>query len=386
MKKSIYFLMMFVGLAVTSCQPMDDIHDLVDAELDNKAIVGNVDYILSDADYETLELNYGNFSNLDDAKTLIPELLDGLFPVWGEGSIANVAFKLYAPKQDEKSLIVYEVTYDDYDMYGDDDFASFDRDWQITDLLEDKFADAANRTLVSLTYDYYNGGLQRDVNNGFLLLNGDWVMIPGLTEDEYAIMGESFPNFSSEDEAEAKLPIFLKDKFKFTNPQSGDIEPIMYKLYTTDVDDVDGDGKTDDRTTYSYVKYFVFDGMEWSVYDNTVMQSLQFGHDGNTWVPDNTIKYTLTDPDFELIGDALINTYPDPADSAGFYHNFDRRIGEDGYWSEEMILEAMNIFLDSLDPNAEVGQKYVITYDIYNGTNTTEDAKVIKEGAAWVYQ
>lgn len=386
MKKSIYFLMMFVGLALTSCEPMEDIHDDIDAELDSKDIVGNVNYVLTDDDYETLDLGYGNFSNLDDAKTMIPGLLDQLYPVWGEGSIANVAFKLYAPKQDEKSLIVYEVTNDDYDMYGDDEFASFDRDWQITDLLEDKFADASNRTLVSLTYDYYDGGLQRDVNNGFLLLNGDWVMIPGLTEDEYAAMGESYPNFSNEDEAEAKLPIFLKDKFKYSDPKAGDIEPIMYKLYTKDVDDVDGDGKTTDNTTYSYVKYFVFDGMEWSVYNNTVMQSLQFGHDGDVWVPDNTIKYTLTDADFAAIESALIASYPDPADSAGYYGNFDRRSGEDAYWSDAMILEAMNVVLDNLDPNAEEGQKYVVTFDVYNGTNTTEDAKVIKEGGVWVYQ
>ena len=67
-------------------------------------------------------------------------------------------------------------------------------------------------------------------------------------------MGESYP-FSSEEEAEEKIPTYLKEKYFFKNRSVGDIEN-MYKLYTTDVDDLDGDGSTDDRTTYSYVMYF----------------------------------------------------------------------------------------------------------------------------------
>ncbi|MBT8318936.1 MAG: hypothetical protein KJP01_02270 [Gramella sp.] len=386
MKKSIYFLMMFVGLALTSCEPMEDIHAEVDANLEAQSIEGVVDYTLTDEDYDELDLTYGNFSNVDDAKEMIPGLLSNKYPVWGKGSLANVTFKLYAPKRDERSLIVYEVTDEDYEQYGDDDFASFDREWQVMDLIEDKFADAENRTLVSLTYDYYDGGLQRDVNNGFLLLNGEWMMITGLTEDEYAAMGESYPNFSSEDEAEAKLPIFLNEKMKYGNPKGGDITSIMYKLYTTDEDDVDGDGRTDDRTTYSYVKYFVYNGSTWAVYNNVVNESLQFGHDGTTWVPDNTIKYTFEGSDYGLIGNEFIDQYPGPGDNVAFFSSFDRRSSSDNYWNDAMLLEAMNFLLDRMMPSAEDGQKYEVTFDTYVGSTVSETLYLVKDGGVWIYQ
>lgn len=385
MKKSIYFLMTFVGLALTSCEPMEDINEQIDAELAAKSIEGVVDYTLTDDDYEALDLGFGNFSNIDDAKELIPGLLTSMYPVWGKGSLANVTFKLYAPKKDERSLIVYEVTNDDYDEYGDDDFASFDREWQVMDLIEDKFADAEDRTLVSLTYDYYDGSLS-EVNNGFLLLDGEWMMISGITDEEYKEMGESFPNFSSEDEAEAKLPIFLDDKLKFTNPMAGDITSLMYKLYTTDVDDVDEDGKTDDRTTYSYVKYFIFDGSNWNVYNNVLIESLQFGHDGNTWVPDNTVKYTFETSNYVEIGNEFIDTYPGPGDNVAFFKSFDRRSTSDNYWNDDMLLEAMNFFLDNLDPSAEDGQKYEVTFDTYVGSTVSETLFLIKEDGVWIYQ
>jgi hypothetical protein len=50
-----------------------------------------------------------------------------------------------------------------------------------------------------------------------------------------------------------------------------------------------------------------------------------------------------------------------------------------------MLLEAMQALLSEIAPNAEVGQKYVMTFDIYNGTNTTESLSLIKdESGAWV--
>ena len=36
MKKLFYLLMMFLGLAFTSCEPMEDIHEEVDAEIEGE--------------------------------------------------------------------------------------------------------------------------------------------------------------------------------------------------------------------------------------------------------------------------------------------------------------------------------------------------------------
>jgi hypothetical protein len=114
MKNSIYLLMMFLGLALTSCEPMEDIHDDLDARLDNRAIEGMAEYTLTDDDYDDLDLQYGNFSSLEEAGNLIPQLLADKFPVWGQGSLAQVTFDLFAPISPEE----YTVVDSDYATVG----------------------------------------------------------------------------------------------------------------------------------------------------------------------------------------------------------------------------------------------------------------------------
>ncbi len=380
MKKVIY-LLSFVAVFFTSCDPLDDVYTELDAQAN--PIIGEAKFTLTDEDYDDLGLNFGNFSSTDDAKTMLPAFLSDKFPVWGKGSLAKVTYDLYAKKSDEKSLIRYTVSDEDYDDLGFT-FGNFSRDSHLIEFLEFKYPDPANRLLVSLTYDYYSG-TTNELNNGFLYLDEEWQFIQGFTDDEYEAMGEGFSNFSSEDEAEAKIPIFLLDKFKFDGKEAGDIEGIMYKLYVTDVDDIDGDGRTDDRTAYSFVKYFIFDGAAWSVYSNVIQESLQFGHDGNTWVPDNTIRYIITSADVAFISNAFISIYPGPADNVGFFGSFDRRSSSSNYWSDAMLLEAFNALLDNINPSAEEGQKYVLTYVIYNGATVDETQNVIKTGGVWVY-
>jgi len=379
--KRIIFLLTVVGAVFLSCDPIEDIFEEIDAQ--TTPIVGNTVYTLTDEDYDDLGLTFGNFSSTDDAKSMIPGLLSDLFPVWGNGSLATVTYDLFNRRSDEKSLIRYTVSDDDYDDLGHT-FGNFDRDSEVIEFLEYKYPDPADRLLVSLTYEFYDGSTN-ELNNGFLYLDGEWLFVQGFTDDEYSEMGESFPNFSNEDEADAKIPIAILDKFKFDGYENGDIVPVMYKLYVTDVDDIDMDGRTDDSTTYSFVKYFIFDGSTWSVYNNVIQETLQFGHDGNTWVPDNTIKYTFTGADVTFISNAFISIYPGPADNVGFYGSFDRRSGSANFWSDEMLLEAFNALLDNIDPSAEEGQKYVLTYVIYNGATTNETMSVIKTGGVWVY-
>ena len=49
-----------------------------------------------------------------------------------------------------------------------------------------------------------------------------------------------------------------------------------------------------------------------------------------------------------------------------------------------MLLEAFGALLDDQSPSAEDGQKYVLTYVIYNGSVTNESMSVIKTGGEWV--
>ncbi|WP_406685518.1 hypothetical protein N1F78_07310 [Seonamhaeicola sp. MEBiC1930] len=382
MKNFIYLFTLILAVTFVGCNPLEDIYNDIDAQ--PNPIAGDANLTLTDEDYDELGLSFPNFGSTDDAKSLIPGLLLNKYPVWGAGSSALVTYDIWAPKRDERSLIRYTVSSQDYDDLGHT-FGNFDRESEIIEFLEWKYPNPDDRTLVSLTYDFWNGS-NNEYNNGYLYLEGEWMFMRGFTDDEYTEMGEGFPNFSNEDEAVAKIPIILKDIFKFEPKEAGDIEGIMYKLYVTDVDDIDGDGRTDDSTTYSYVKYFIYDGADWSEYNNIISETLQFGHDGSTWVPDNTIKYTFTGDDVAFISNAFISIYPGPADNVGFFGSFDRRSGSSNYWSDEMLLEAFNALLDDKDPSAEEGQKYVLTYIVYTGSTGNETMSVIKTGGVWVYQ
>jgi hypothetical protein len=366
--KKIFYSFAILSLVFTSCNPMEDIYTEIDAT--ETVISGEATFTLTDADYETLGLNFGNFSSSDDAKADLPDFLSGKYPAWGAESLAAVTFKLYAPKRDEKSLTIYEVSGADYDA-GGHRYGNFDSYSDITEFLDTKYPSAANRLLVALTYKYYSGSTS-ELTNGFINNAGTWEMATGITDDEYTAMGESRAQFSYEDEAYAKIPVFAKAKFQYDGKVAGDIEGIMYHLYVTDTQDVDGDGRTDDRTVYSFVTFVIYDGSDWSIYTNVIDQTIKFGHDGATWVPDNTIKYTLTGADYTLVGN-------------GNYGNFDVRAGK-AEEAESVRLDKVNTVLLNNFPSDVEGQKYIVTYNIYNGANGVQSLSVIKEGGAYVKQ
>ena len=184
-------------------------------------------------------------------------------------------------------------------------------------------------------------------------------MASGLTDDEYTAMGEGYSNFSSEDEAIAKVSVFLVEKFKYSGKMAGDIEAIMYKLYTG-------------GSVKSFLANFIYDGASWAEYNNVMNETIKFGHDGATWVPDNTIKYTLTGADYTLVGN-------------GNYGNFDVRNGKDEA-EESVRLDKVNTILLNNFPNDLEGQKYIVTYNIYNGAAGVQSLSVVKTDGVYVKQ
>jgi hypothetical protein len=367
--KKIFYSFAILSLLFTSCNPMEDIYNELDAK--ETVISGEAKFTLTEADYDALDQGFGNFSSTDDAKEKIPGFLSDKYPVWGKESLAEVTFKLYAPRRDEKSLTIYEVSNQDY-QDGGHSYGNFDSATDISDFLNTKYPSAANRLLVSLVYKYYDGAQTLTLEDGFINNAGTWEKSTGITVEEYAAMGEGRAQFSSEDEALAKIPVFAKNRFQYEGKQAGDVEGIMYKLYVTDTQDVDGDGRTDDRTVYSFVTFVVYDGANWSKYNNLVNESIKFGHDGLTWVPDNTIKYTLTGADYELVGN-------------GRYSNFDVRDGKDDK-PEEVRLDKISTILLNNFPSDLEDQKYIVSYNIYNGADGVWSLSVIKTGGVYVKQ
>ncbi|OUR98242.1 hypothetical protein A9Q86_14405 [Flavobacteriales bacterium 33_180_T64] len=215
----------------------------------------------------------------------------------------------------------------------------------------------------------------------FVYESGAWEAADGvyyLSVSDYDSMGEgsgqpgAFNNFSSSTPADSYIPTFLGLTYPFA--QEEDQIFVIYKYFSSN----SGLGTRGNSYTYT-------DG-EWVPYESVIETSLQFGFENGIWVPDNTIRYTTTGADYSAIVSALSATYPGPTGSMDSFGNFDRRPGNANEWTDSMVLEALNVVLDNLDPSAAEEQKYIVTVDVYTGSNGTEDFAVIKIGGEWIYQ
>lgn len=163
------------------------------------------------------------------------------------------------------------------------------------------------------------------------------------------------------------LPTFLGLKFPYA--QEGDALDVAYNYVSSS----SGLGVRGNL-------YTVIDG-EWVGYESTINTTLQFGHNGVTWVPDNTIKYTLTAADYVYMADELTGntdysnvSLPNLAGYSDFDYN----------WKENQIIEALGILADNLNPSAVEGQKYLFTYLLYDSGINELSMRLVKESGVWV--
>lgn len=218
-----------------------------------------------------------------------------------------------------------------------------------------------------------------DKGDYFQYANGSWEPATGvyyLSSEDFNSMGigpgqpGENDTFGSTIPPDNYLTTFLKIKFPYAQE-----EDELFAIY---------DYFSSSSGAQRRGNLYTFTNGAWIGHEATIATTLQFGLDNGVWVPDNTIRYTLASEDYVAIGNALAAKYPDPTSSASNYGNFDRRVGNVAYWSNEMLAEAFDILLKSLDPAAAEGQKYVITFLIYNGSSGEESLSVIKTGDTWV--
>lgn len=212
--------------------------------------------------------------------------------------------------------------------------------------------------------------------------SGSWKESTGvifLSDADFDSMGEGagqpgqYNNFSSSIAPDDYLPTFLKLKYPYAKEK--DKLFVIYDYFSS------SSGASIRGNLYTFTS-----GV-WLGHQSTITTTLKFGHDGATWVPDNTIKYTLVRDDYNFIGTSLetVSGYAIPAGSAKQYGNFDRRSGNAAYWSTEMLERAMDLLLTKLVPTAAIGQKYAMSYAIYNGAAGVETITMIKNDAGkWV--
>jgi hypothetical protein len=214
----------------------------------------------------------------------------------------------------------------------------------------------------------------------FVYEGGAWEASEGvyyLSASDYDSMGEAsgqpgaFNNFSSGTPADSYLPTFLGLEYPFA--QEEDQIFVIYKYFSSN----SGLGTRGNLYTYT--------SGEWIGNQNVIDTSLQFGLENGIWVPDNTIRYTFAGSDYSLVAAALLNEpgFESAAGNLDTFGNFNRTGGSTN-WSDEMMITAISIVLDALDPGAAEEQKYIVTVDTYIGSNSTEDFNLIKIGGEWV--
>lgn len=216
-------------------------------------------------------------------------------------------------------------------------------------------------------YFVYNGGTWEEAEDVYYLSNSD-----------YDAMGEgsgqpgAFNNFSSSIPADNYIPTFLNLKYPFA--QEEDQIFVVYKYFSS------SSGAGIRGNSYMFI------GGAWMPHQTVISTSLQFGFTNGEWVPDNTIRYTISQSDYDYIEANYANTpgFEAAVSSMANFGNFDRRPSNAAYWSNDMLTTVFSDLLDNvIAPGAENEQKYVLIFDIYDGSSGTEELKFIKLDGAW---
>ena len=380
-------------------------------------------YTLTNDDYDLV--GSGRFDNFDirdgrdDAliearRVKIQTILLNNFPEAAFGVKYNVTYKAYDGSSTEEynlevqleenptdpsKTTTYTLVNADYQLIGNGNFNNFDirdgkpeadvqvRRAKIETILLNNYPSAVSGDFFVISYDTYDGVgrpvlemiLQFDGTNynifdvkvyalytftledttmRFTLVD-DWAAPISFTSEEYELMGGSgrFSNFSGEtSEANRKIAIYLETLYPFAANE--DFVAVQYNFYS---------GSVSTKNVN-----FVFDGTVWNSISSVIDTELKFGHDGSSWVPDNTIKYTLTNADFASVDN-------------GRYNNFDVRAGK----AEETVASRvvkLNVILKANFPTSVKGQKFSVTYAVFDGANGVRTTNVILEGADYILQ
>jgi len=320
----------------------------LDAEVDEAEAIGT-EHTFTSGDYDAVGAEFvttypepassvatfGNFERREDneaywSESMILEAVNVILPTATEGDIYVVTYDIYNGSAGTETITV-EYSSGEY-------------------VYSDVVAEASTATITSII-----------AKN-----SGDWEFPYLVTEADYELLELPYGNFDSGNIY--KLEIFLKSLYPYA--QSGDTASVQYEFY---------DGSTNEK--YSIA---TFDGTNWSVPENVEATTFQYGFEDGAWLPDNTIVYNFLSADYTLIADSFADVYPTATGSVGQYGNFERREGNSAEWTNEMLVEAFNVLLDSLDPSAVEGQKYDLVFVIYNGSTTNETFSLIKTGGVWV--
>lgn len=367
-----YKLILTAILGVSLFWACDPLEEEINEIKQNQSIEKTVEVRLDDDAYAYSSnesvAKYGNFNDVDQAKELIPEILDNLFPALGQGSSANVTYDIYQPLSLRDTIAETTVTYQEYQDLGFT-YGNFDSDDDIDLYLKGKYPDANERDVVNLTYDWYAGSTST-ITKAIVLWNGVWRNSYVLSADngDYQNLDRgSRDYFSTKSQAENNIGIYLNELFPYA--EAGQMEFVIYNYRDYDQDGIE----------YGQVLLYRYDGSSWNLKDSSNEEySLKFAHNGTTWVADNTIKYSLTAEDYIAIAAAYQDSNSSGSESMNSYKNYDISL-----WTEEQIEESIINHMTELFPPVD-GQKYLVEYATWEPGSGTGTLYIIGEGGTYV--
>ena len=397
MKKQFIYLLGLLILGLGACNPdkdWDDMYDdLVDqdnvtyANHNGKTVLEGTEYTLTEDDY-TASSNenvsrYLNFSASAPAGENIPEIFNALYYSETAGTEYTITYNYYQGSLGylydltDDNVSYYELTNSDYDSFGTErgepgyynNFAyNVLPDNYLPDFFAAKYSNAVAGDMVYVTYEYYDNGTSTvsefyEFDGTTWAPSNDGIEVPAgvntyvLNADDYDSMGApgNYNNFSGSTPAEDYLPAFLKLKFPYA--KDGDKIATIYKYYA-------GGGVTETRA----IEYTLTNGV-WTEYSSLIEKTDIFKYNGSVWSfvapvvliksdKAATIEYTLTEDDYELVGN-------------GHYDNFDVRDGKAEETEEVRIAKITTILKANFDIVA--GDIFKVTYEVYSGSAETWD-------------
>jgi len=232
--------------------------------------------------------------------------------------------------------------------------------WRLVNIVVEE-GEAINTDQINVFYEYINSGWKPAGDEVYYLSSAD-----------YDAMGTGsgqpgqYNNFSSSIPADNYIPTLLGLKYPFAQEEDEII--VIYKYYSSTC-----------SCTQTRGNLYTVVGGEWTPHQTTAAATLQFGKEDGVWVPDNTIRYTVTTADYEYMGNTLASDpeYSGIVATLITYHDYDSN------WSQAQINYSLGVLLDHLVPNAPEGQKYLMSYLVYSGGIAEFSVKLIKEGGVW---
>lgn len=420
--KRIYSILSLLALVLlaSACDPMAKINKQLDEK--ETYVTKTTTYTLTKADYtklagEYVKIKMADFQGSDEEKKaaeakfkkeassltaqeafndqasaslLVPSLLSTLYPEWSKGSTVDVSYRQVAKRSEKQQAVwnstLVELEESDLQSKGIADIYSLSEEniTAIVALAKEKNPEAKETILVKLTL----AGKSRFV----VIIDGK----EASTKDYYSVqpndykeMGLKYGNFSSSAKPEDFIPKLLALKFPYA--KEGDSKVVLYVWHAN-------------RESSAKSLELVLQNGSWAPAARVEEKVDQFLHNGEKWLFDPTIVFTMDASDFAILHQYVKDNHPNYISSkypdneehwfggSGYYKNFNldggatqgERPEEEGLSSEELakvklerIAEGLKLVLASRYPSYPatvngVEQFYIVHTEIrYNRQNET---------------